>query len=152
MRNWTEDQSEIELYQIAKILVYLCLFYLFFYKNAIIERRIILYSTAICATIVMSLDLALSRENFSNIFSFGVILNPIMCIYSILTGLMVAYDQSVMIGSIKTYVAFSLISLLISYISLREKNIQWITDGIIVIDLISAIFVLFRGTYILGYG
>jgi len=62
--NKMEDKPfEIPLNKITKYMTYICIFYLFFWKYAFDERRIILYGTAGLATLCMIIDLLISRRD-----------------------------------------------------------------------------------------
>ena len=143
---------EFTLNKIARYLIYICVFYLFFLKYAFGERRIILYGTASLATLCMIVDLFIMRVNILELFPLGVLINPIMCVYSLITGILVATNQSSLISAVKTYAAFSLVCLVICYISVEEKKLDWMTNAIIIIDIISAVYVMTKGTYYRGYG
>jgi len=147
-----ENRVGIEIYKIAKYMICLCLFYLFFYKYAISERRIILYATSISAVGLIFIDMLIDRTDISKVFSFDILINPIMCVYSIVIGLFVASNQTVLLNTLKTYGAFSLITLVIAYISDKEESVNWIFDAIIVVDIVSSLYVLIRGVYYEGYG
>ena len=143
---------KINYFRISKYLIYMCLFYLFFIKYAYRDSHVVLYGTAGLATICMVLDLLVSHKDISDLCHWGLLINLIMCIYSLITGVFVANDTDVLISAIKTYSAFSLICLVICYISKEEKSIIWLSNAIIIIDMISALYVLTNGTYYKGYG
>ena len=151
--NKMEDKPfEIPLNKITKYMTYICIFYLFFWKYAFDERRIILYGTAGLATLCMIIDLLISRRDILAEFPWGVLLNPVMCVYSIITGIFIARNEVLLISAVKTYAAFSLVTMAIAYVTKKENSLDWFIDAIIIIDIISSIYVIANGTFFKGYG
>ena len=143
---------EIKVHKIAMLIIGIFLFYNMWYKYAYSERNIILYGTALAATACALYDLFTSRSDIEEVFPMGVLVNLLMCVYSIITGLFVAKNHDVLFSAVKTYAAFSLVCLVICYISHREGNIDWLLSILIAVNISSAIYVLFRGSYYQGYG
>lgn len=137
---------------IAKYLIIFLIFYLFFFKYVYGEKHIILYGCTIIAVGCATLDLLLAEEKVLDVFPLSVLVNVIMCVYSLLTGLLVAANKELLINTVKTYAAFSFVCLCICYISKAEKGIDWLADTIIIINAITSVYILFRGTYFAGYG
>ena len=104
------------------------------------------------ATFAMLLDVFMSRSDILEICPYGVLVNIIMCFYSVSTGIWGAKNSSALLSSVETYLAFSMICVVICYISKEERNIDWLTNIIIIICIIVGIYQNFRGYYYVGYG
>ena len=134
------------------LIIGIFLFYNMWYKYAYSQRNIVLYGTAFAATACTLYDLLTSRSDISDVFPMGVLINLLMCMYSVITGLFVARNYDVLFSAVKTYVAFSLVCLVICYISHQEKSIDWLLNILIGVNILSAVYVMFRGSYYRGYG
>lgn len=66
-------------------------------------------------------------------------------VYSLLTGILVATDRSVMFSSIVTYIAFLTICICISVIMHRQSDEKWLMKQIIFVCLICSIYTIFSG-------
>lgn len=138
--------------KIAKISIYVFLLYILWFRYAYSVKNIILYSTTLLAATCMFCDLLMSHQNMREVFPIGVLINVVMCIYSLVFGLFVAINQDLLFNAVITYSAFSIVCLAICYISKEEKSFDWLLNAIIAIDVLCSIFVLTRGYYWIGYG
>lgn len=144
--------TELSLYKIVELFICVFLTYIICAKFVIGDAPIILYGSVSGALFFMLIDLLLSGNNIRNMCPYGVVSNIIMCAYSFVTGFLGAKNLSALLGQTKTYLSFSIVCILICYITKREKSLEWLANFLIIVNLISAIIVLFRGYYIGGYG
>ncbi len=138
--------------KISKFLIYVFLVYILWFKYIYGVKNIILYSSIFLAAACMFYDLMRSQQNIRDIFPNGVLINLVMCIYSLVFGLLVARDQEYLVNGVITYVAFSVICLVICYVSNEEKGFDWLLKAIIATDVLCAAFAIVRGYYLRGYG
>ena len=143
---------DIQFSKISKWCVIIFLFYVFWFQYSYRENRIILYGTIGTATLFMILDFLLSDNRTLSEIPWGVGVNLVMSVYSLLTGIFVAVNQSVLISAVKTYFCFSIMIFIICYVSREEKGIDWIIKTIIWVCLVSAGYVIFRGYQLEDYG
>ena len=143
---------EIRMHKIAKIFVYFFFIYVLWFIYVFGEHVIILYGTALAATVFVGYGMIRTGTNIRSFCPWGVFLNFIMCVYSILTGIFVAKDQEVLFSAVKTYGALSIVCFDICYISNKEKSIDWLADFFILINIVCSLQILVRGFYVLGYG
>ena len=142
----------ITLCKISKLLIYILLVYLLWFRYAFSVKNAILYSVAFLAAVCMLCDLLISYKSLSEVFPTGVLINIIMCIYSLVIGTFVARNQEYLITAVKTYGAFSIVCLVICYIVKEEKSFEWLLNAIIAVDILCAFFIITRGYYWGGYG
>ena len=142
----------IKPYKISKLMIYVFLIYMFWFKNAYSVKNIILYSSVTLAAACMFYDLLVSHQSMRDIFPPGVLINIVMCVYSLLFGLLGAKNQEHLVSGVLTYTAFSVVCLVICYISHQDKSFTWLLNGIIATDILCAAFCLFRGYHWPGYG
>ena len=128
--------KDLSYNKISKLFTCIFLFYILWFKYAYREIPIVLYGTAAMATFAMLLDVFMSRSDILEICPYGVLVNIIMCFYSVLTGIWGAKNSSALLSSVETYLAFSMICAVICYISKEERNIDWLTNIIIIICII----------------
>ncbi len=143
---------EIRLHRIAKLSIYVFLFYTMWFIFAYGEKAIILYASAVLATGCMAVDLMLSHKNIYEMFPWGVSVNLAMCFYSMATGFWIAKNQDVLFSSLKTYVAFTMVCIAICYVTKEEGGIDWLLNVLIVVCIVESIYVLTRGYYWPTYG
>ena len=139
-------------YRISKFFICIFLFYTLWFRYAYRENHITLYGSVVIATLMMLLDLCISHKDLLNISPYGVSLNLIMCLYSFLTGVWNARNVSALLSAVKTYFAFSIVCIVICYVSTEEKEIEWLVNIIIAICTTICIFQLINGYYYTGYG
>lgn len=144
--------TKFELHSIAKLFVYIFLLYIMWFIYIFGEKRIILYGSILVAAGLMISDLAQSHKSIREICPGAVSVNLVMCVYSLLFGFFVARDVSALTSAVKTYAAFSLVCIVICYISKEENGIDWLLNGLIIICIVEAVYVLTRGFYVYGYG
>ena len=142
----------LALYKLSKLLIYVFLIYINWYQYVYGVNHFILYGSVVLAVICMVLDLLVTPKNIREIFPTGVLINIVMCVYSLVFGLYIAKNQEALVNSVKTYIAFTIVCLVICYISNEVNSFSWLLNVIIVIDVICALFVLTRGYYWKGYG
>lgn len=140
------------VHKIAKYMIYLFLLYVFWFQYVFGARNSILYSTTFLAAACMLYDLLISHKSLKDLFPTGVLINLIMCIYSLAFGILVAMNQELLFSAVKTYVAFSLVCLVVCYIIKEENSIDWLIRIIIAIDILCAFYIIFKGYDKPGYG
>ena len=139
-------------YILSKIGVIAFFLNVFWFKYVYFESAFILYGTAILAIGTMLVDIFNSGVIDISLFPYGVTINIIMSIYSLLTGIFVAVDQTKLLGSLRTYFVYSLFCLAICYISNRENSIDWLMKTLAFVSLLCCIYTFFQGYYYIGYG
>ena len=140
------------LSEICKWNVGLFLFYVFWFQYAYREIVSIIYVTGLVAIICMLADLLLNNLDFSSVFPFGVSVNLVMCVYSIITGIFVAIAYEFLISQIKTYACYTLMCMAICYVTYNEKDIEWLAKLLVCISLVCCLQVTFKGYYKGLYG
>ena len=114
------------LSELCKWNVAVFLFYIFWFKYAYKEIVSVIYITGLIAIFCMFLDLFLNNIDISCVFPFGVSVNLIICVYSIITGIFISVQYTLVISQIKTYVCYTLMCMAICYVTYIEKNIYFI--------------------------
>lgn len=143
---------EIRLHRIARLSICVFLFYMMWFKYVYGERSVILYGSSILAAGCMVLDLMLSRRDVFAIFPKGVLLNLVMCVYSLAAGFWIVKNQELLLSSVKTYVAFSLVCIAICYVTREEGGIGWLLNVLILVCIVESFYVLTRGYHWPTYG
>ena len=141
----------IPMYEFSKLSICVFLFYIIWFKYAYGERSIILYGSTILAVVFMIVDMMSVSNNFF-LYPNGVLMNIIMCVYSVLTGFFAAKNQNLLLNLTKTYFAFSVACIIICYITMKEDSIDWLANTLIIINIVSALYVITQGYYRDGYG
>ena len=144
--------TEVSLYKLVELFTCIFLAYVICFKFVFGEYPLILYGSVFVALLFMIIDIIVYEKNLLEICPYGVALNLIMCVYSLITGLYGAKHVGALLNATKTYFSFSLVCILICYISKEEHNIEWLANFLIIINIISAFFIIIRGYYISGYG
>ncbi len=132
---------------IAAFIIYVCLL-----KYALGERVIVIYITGIIAIGSMVVDMLRNNESFMGVFPFGVVVNLVMCVYSVLTGIFVAKNPTFMMSQLKSYLSYSMVCMAICYVVHVEKSIEWLTKLLVFVSVLCCMQVLFRGYYNVLYG
>lgn len=144
--------SDIQCYKLSKLFVSIAIIYMLWFKYAYRESGIILYGTALLSVFFMLIDLLQTQKDITKVIPAGVMINIIMCIYSILTGIFTAQDQTLLMSTFKTYLAFSIVCMIVCYVSTEENSLSWLLNVLIITNIICAIYVIFHGYYFRGYG
>lgn len=143
---------ELSIYKIAKICIYIFFVYILWFIYLFGEKLSILYGSIFVATLCVSYEIIRNKKDIRSFCPYGILMNVIMCFYSVLTGVFVARNQQILIDNVKTYACFSIVCFDICYVSHREKNIEWLLKIIIAICVISSTNILINGTFVSGYG
>lgn len=116
------------------------------------DNHAILYGASML--VVCSMAIHWFREGHIDLSKvpYGIWNNFIMIIYSLITGIFVAYNYSAMISSCITYASFSIICVAICYVSSEEHSFEWIFNVLIVLAITCAIYMLTNGRAWIGYG
>lgn len=142
----------MKLSKIAQFFTAIFLFYVLFLKYIIGNKAIILYGSVIVGSACMFIDMILAKKDMS-LFPAGVLVDVFMCLFSFLTGLFVAVNMDGMVSAVKTYLAFSMVCMMICYISDEEKGIDWVAKILICVYIACSIWILAKkGYYYRGYG
>lgn len=144
--------GRIQFKTISKLCVCVFFFYVFWFKYSYRENKIILYGSMGIAAICMAFDYFMSENTWKLRVPWGVLLNLVMCVYSLVTGVWVAKNQDYLNNALKTYLCFSVMLLILCYVSQDEKGIDWVFKALIGVCLVSAVYVIFKGCYWYGYG
>ena len=114
--------------------------------------HIILYGSVAVAVACMLLDVFLTGKDLIKICPTGVLINLVMCVYSLIVGVFVAINQDTTISLVKTYATFSLICMVICYVSKEDGSIDWIIYTLVAVNVVVALFTTFKGYEFPGYG
>ncbi len=144
--------GEITLRKICKWFIIAFIFYVCWVKYAFGERSYLLYITGLLPIGIMGFELLVTKEKLEGYFPFGVVVNLIMCVYSIITGIWVAKDPSLLVDQIKTYACVSLLCLAICYVTKEEKDLSWIAKTFIFVSIVCCVNVSVSGYYVADYG
>ena len=125
---------------------------MFWFIYVIGEKSIILYASILISTICVLFELIRNKQSIFDIFPTGILINIVMCVYSLFTGVFVAQSTQTLISAVKTYASYSVVCFDICYITKEEKSIDWLTNFLIFSGIISSIYIIFRGSAVLGYG
>lgn len=150
--NSNRIEKRIEMYHISKIGAVAFLLDILWFKYAHFESSYVLYGTAALAIFPMASDLIYNKETALKMFPYGVLVNIILCVYSLLTGFFVARSQEYLFSSLQTYAIYSLFCMTICYVSAKEGSIKWLMKTLALAALLCAAYSVFRGTYRAGYG
>ncbi len=138
--------------QISKLFVCVFFFYVFWFKYSYSENKFILYGSIGIAAICMVFDFLISDNALELRIPWGVLLNLVMCVYSLITGIWVAKNMEFLNNALKTYLCFSVMLLILCYVSQEENGIDWVFKALIGVCLVSSVYVIFKGYYWYGYG
>lgn len=116
------------------------------------DNHIILYGTSLITVLSMAIHWLYNRVNNMSFLPYGIWNNYIVIAYSIISGIFVAYNYSVLLSSCITYVAFSTICVAICYVSAIEGDFEWLLNTLILVAIICVIYMLFNGQVWPGYG
>ena len=127
----------------SKALMIAFFLYIFWYKEAIQDIKIVLFGTVILAVLFSFFDMISNRfvrpnNKFVNmLFVFGA--------YCFVTGVFVSYDFDLFISLMIRYAAFLVVCLNCWYISYRQKNMKWILDSLVLVATVCSIYTIFWG-------
>ena len=128
--------KEIRLYHFAKASVMAFILYVCWFRYVFGEKTIILYLTGAVAIGTMVFDMLRNNESYLGVFPFGVAVNIIMCVYSVLTGLFVAVNTNFLLSQLKSYLCYSLVCLVICYVVHVEKSIDWLVKFLVFVSVV----------------
>lgn len=138
--------------KITKISTIVVIAYIFVFTQIWGDNHIILYGSSLIVVVSMALCWLKDRNIELSTIPYGIWNNFIMIVYSLITGLFVAYNYNSLISSCITFASFSVICVAICYISVVEKDFEWLFNTLIVVALVCAIWLLFNGQAWKGYG
>ena len=144
--------NSITLRTISKMATIAFIFYVLWFRYSFRQSPVILNGTAGIAIGCVVLDMFLMRSNIKELIPPGVTINLIMCIYSLVTGVFVAYSYDILLAQVKTLFAFSCMSVVMGYICMQEKSIDWLIHTLIALAVTCCLFVTLRGYSWQGYG
>ncbi len=138
--------------KITKISVIIVIFYVLMYVQTWGDNHRLFYGASLLTVCSLAAYWIHERQVDLSCVPYGIWNNFIMVIYSVITGIFVAYNYSESIDSCITYAAFSVICVAICYISAKEGSIEWIYNVLIVLAFTCAIYMLTNGKAWKGYG
>lgn len=144
--------EKIKICKIVKFCCIVCIFYIVWFQYVFSENHIILYGSVIGAIVFMILDIIVTKGDFRDICPVGLLINLVMCVYSLATGMWVAKNTELLIRTVKTYTTFSFICIAICYVTKNEGSIDWIANTLISVSILTAFCVIFNGYPYKGYG
>lgn len=130
----------------AKASIFLFLLYLLWYSAAYQNVALFLYGGTLLVVITTALYVN-HRPLVSIVPPKGILFWIGFGIYSLLTGLVVATDRSLLVSSIITYMAFLVICWCICIICRGENDIQWLRKCMIIVCYVCAVYTLFFGKH-----
>lgn len=136
---------------ITKIGVLACLTYVMWYKWVYGDQGLVLYATAAVAIGGTLMGLLSENIHLNKVFPYVCFKDIVMCAYSLIVGIFVATSQSVLVSTIFTYLAFSLVCLAACY-ACWNYDFNWLLKGFIAIALLCAVWTLTQGYHLVGYG
>lgn len=138
--------------KITKISVIVVIFYILMYVQTWGDNHILFYGASLITVCSLAAYWIYEKHVDLSCVPYGIWNNLIMVIYSVITGIFVAYNYSASIDSCITYAAFSVICVAICYVAVEEKSIEWIFNVLIVLAFICAVYMLIKGESWKGYG
>lgn len=128
----------------AKTSVFLFLLYMYWYSVAYRDVQLFLYG--ITLLMVVTTAIYVDHRPLSSIVPpKGILFWVAFGIYSLLTGLVVASNRSLLVSSIVTYMAFLIVCWCICIICRGEKDIQWLLKCISIVCYVCAAYTLLFG-------
>ena len=138
--------------KITKISVIVVIFYILMYVQTWGDNHILFYGASLLTVCSLAAYWIYEKHVDLSCVPYGIWNNLIMVVYSVITGIFVAYNYSESIDSCITYAAFSVICVAICYVSAEEGSIEWIYNVLIVLAFTCAIYMLTKGVAWNGYG
>ena len=138
--------------KITKISVIVVIFYILMYVQTWGDNHILFYGASLLTVCSLAAYWIYEKHVDLSCVPYGIWNNLIMVLYSVITGIFVAYSYSESIDSCITYAAFSVICVAICYVATEEKSIEWLYNVLIVLALICAVYMLTKGESWKGYG
>lgn len=113
------------IFKLAKFCVFTVFFYILYIKNIVILPYFLqLFGSA--ALLFSILHMLSKKSSINKGFSVEIVWWIIFAIESFLVGIIIAFDQSVLISSLLTYVQFLILTILLIYICNYEKSIGFV--------------------------
>ncbi|MBR3019130.1 MAG: O-antigen ligase family protein [Clostridia bacterium] len=145
-------EEGISLHKIAKIGCISFIFYIFWFKYSFRQINLFLYAAVFAAAGSMILDLWFYQKNITDFCPVGVLINLVMVVYSLVTGIWVAIYQDTVISLSKTYACYTAVCIVICYVSKEEGSIDWIINSLIAACIVISVFLIVKGYPVEGYG
>ena len=133
------------LLKVTKISAVVLMFYILFYLQIWGDNHLVLYGAAILTTV--SMVIYCIQEGYFELsrVPFGVWNNLIIVIYSLITGLFVAYKYDTVVSSCITLSAYSIVCIAMCYASSEEGSFEWVLKALIALAFICAMYAFIRG-------
>lgn len=106
---------------------------------------LILYGTVVASTVFIIIDMILCRSFILSDIPVIIKMYFIFGMYSLFTGLFVASNLSLLISSLVTYFAFSLVCFQCWYITHRTGSINWIFNSLTLIAILCSVYTILWG-------
>lgn len=127
-----------------KLTVFIYMIYLFWYSQAIGDSNILLYG-GMCFIFVAYLFYINGRSLKNLKISKGIIYWIMYGIFSLIVGIVVAYDKGILLSSLFTFFAFIFLCVCITTVSIIEQDLWWFIKDILIICIFCALYTIFRG-------
>lgn len=140
------------LLKVTKVSSIVLMFYILFYLQIWGDNHLVLYGSAVLTAV--SMIVFCIQEGYFELSKvpYGVWNNLIIVIYSLITGLFVAYNYNTVVSSSITLAAYSVVCIAMCYVSSEEGSFEWVLRVLILLALLCAIYAFIRGEVWEGYG
>lgn len=129
---------------IAQGSIFLFLLYLLWYAEAFDTIATFLYGGTIL--VMGSTALYMNGRKWSELrLPSGLQWWVLFGLYSLLTGLVVATDRTILISALVTFFSFLIVIACISFVAYGEGQLDWLLKQIAAISIVCALYTLFRG-------
>lgn len=133
-----------DLLSVGKVVFAFFYLYIIWYSEVFGDNLLLLYSLPILLTILVLVSqkkLVIDRSRFPKILAAFFL----YAVYSLITGVFVAVDKSVMFSSIVTFLAFSVVCFDVWQICEASNSTKWLENTILFCALVCSITVIFFG-------
>lgn len=137
---------------LAQTFVAIWIAYLFWYVQAFGNFQLILYGSTLASVACVGIH-AIKKEKINiNDYPAGIWTHLLLAAYLFFTSYVAAQNKFAAVSATITYAAYCVVSLVIAYISVEKKSIDWLINIIICITFLCCFWVSFRGIIKEGYG
>ena len=116
---------------LAQFFIAMLITYLFWYVQAFGNFQLVLYGATISSVACVGIH-ALNKGKFiAEDYPAGIWIHLLLAVYLFFTSYIVAKYKDAAISETITYTAFCAVSLVIAYISMEKKSIDWLINILI---------------------
>ena len=132
---------------VSKILFFIFLLYMDWYKEIWGDMRIILYGTVIALTLSLLYPIKDDQQKQLEFDSITPCLAVFLVFgfYCLLSGIIVSIDKSLFFSSITSYFSFLIVLFDCCLITKREGNWDWLLDDFIMVAVVCLVYTIFFG-------